>query len=179
MITPFLNQIFALLTIGGQIFIVIGIIYAIAQRKNKENTLIQFFVKNAYFFAFIIQFTAMVGSLIYSNIIGYAPCDLCWYQRIFSYPTVVLLGMAIMRREQKIVDYVLALTIIGTMISIYHNYISFGGESLLPCPANGVSCTKLYVYEYGYVTIPMMMLTAFALTIFFLMMHKKFTLTKS
>lgn len=173
-----INKLLALATIGGQVFIAIGILYAIYQRKNRENVVIQFFVHNAMFFAFVILLTAMVGSLIYSGIIGYTPCDLCWYQRIFSYPSVFLLGMGIIRREHKIIDYVLMLSIVGSIISLYHNYITFGGESILPCPADGVSCTKLYVYEFGYISIPMMMLTAFALTIFFLAIQKKFTMAK-
>lgn len=178
MFTPLTNQILSILTIGGQIFVAFGILYAIYQRKNKENKLIQFFARNAIFFSFIILLVAMVGSLIYSGVIGYAPCDLCWYQRIFSYPSVFMLGMAMVRREHKAVDYVIMLSIIGGIISIYHNYISLGGTSILPCPAGGVSCTKLYVFEFGYITIPMMMLTAFALVIFLLAIQKKFTLAK-
>lgn len=173
-----INKLLALATIGGQVFIAIGILYCVYQRKNRENPVIQFFVHNAMFFAFVILLTAMVGSLIYSGIIGYAPCDLCWYQRIFSYPSVFLLGMGIIRREHKIIDYVLMLSIVGSIISLYHNYITFGGESILPCPADGVSCTKLYVYEFGYISIPMMMLTAFALTIFLLAIQKKFSTAK-
>lgn len=176
--TDIINKLLALATIGGQIFIVAGIIYAIYQRKNKENRLIQFFAHNAIFFSFIILLTAMVGSLVYSGIIGYPPCDLCWYQRIFSYPSVFMLGMAMVRREHKPVDYVIMLSVIGSIISLYHNYISLGGNSFLPCPAGGVSCTKLYVYEFGYISIPMMMLTAFALVIFLLAIQKKFSIAK-
>lgn len=174
--TDIINKLLALATIGGQIFIVAGAIYAFVQRRKAHDIIIQFFARNAIFFSFIILLTAMVGSLVYSGLIGYAPCDLCWYQRIFSYPSVFMLGMGMVRREHKAVDYVIMLSIIGSIISLYHNYISLGGESFLPCPANGVSCTKLYVYEFGYISIPMMMLTAFALTIFLLIIQKKFTI---
>ena len=173
-----INKLLAIATIGGQIFIVIGTIYAIIERKKANNAIIQFFARNGMFFSFIILLTAMIGSLVYSGVIGYAPCDLCWYQRIFSYPSVFLLGMGMIRRDQKIINYVLMLSIIGSIISLYHNYISLGGESFLPCPATGVSCTKLYVYEFGYISIPMMMLTAFALTIFLLIIQKKFSTAK-
>lgn len=179
MSTALLNQILALLTIGSQVFIVVGIVYALIQRNQKGDFILRFFSSYAMFFAFLVALGATVGSLVYSDVLGYEPCNLCWYQRIFVYPSVILLGMAMIKKERNIIDYVLALSIVGTVISLYHNYISFGGNAVLPCPANGVSCTKLYVLEFGYITIPMMMLTAFALMIFLLVIGKYFGATSS
>lgn len=175
MFTLYLNKTLALLTLGSQIFIAVGIIYAIFQRKNKQNDVIQFFVKNTLTFTFIILLSASLGSLLYSNVIGFEPCYLCWYQRIFTFPSVILLGMAIVKKDEGILDYVLGLSLVGITISLYHNFIYYGGTSFIPCPATGVSCAKLYVYEFGYITIPLMMLTTFALVIFLILLHKKFS----
>ena len=35
---------------------------------------------------------ATLGSLYFSEIKGYIPCTMCWYQRIFMYP-IVLIGL--------------------------------------------------------------------------------------
>jgi disulfide bond formation protein DsbB len=174
MTTLYLNKILALATIGSQAFIVAGTVYAILMRK-RNDPIIQFFVKNTLAFTFIILLAATLGSLLYSNIVGFEPCYLCWYQRIFTFPSVILLAMAMVKKDRGILDYVLGLTFIGTLISIYHNFISYGGSDFIPCPATGASCTKLYVYEFGYVTIPMMMLTTFALVIFLILLHRKFS----
>lgn len=175
MTTLYLNKILALLTIGSQVFIAVGIVYALLMRKRKDDPIIQFFVKNTITFTFIILLSATLGSLLYSNVVGFEPCYLCWYQRIFTFPSVILLGMAMVKKDKGILDYVLGLTIVGTLISLYHNFISFGGSSFIPCPATGASCTQLYVYEFGYITIPMMMLTAFALVIFLIVLQRKFS----
>ena len=123
--------------------------------------------------AFIVAIISTVGSLFYSQIAGYAPCELCWYQRIFMYPQVVLLGIALWRKDRNIIDYSIALSLVGFFIALYQNYINYGGVSAY-CQilGMGVSCTKRYTYEFGYITIPMMALTAFVLVIVFLWMQR-------
>ena len=120
-----INKILASGTIGSQIFILLVIIYALLPYKN--NKVSDFFSKNGIMFAFIIALVAQVGSLFYSNYAGFSPCSLCWFQRIFMYPEVILLGMALFKKEDYIVDYSLALSIVGWIVSAYHNYIYFTG----------------------------------------------------
>ena len=110
------------------------------------------------------------GSLFYSEIAGFDPCKLCWFQRIFMYPLAILLGLALIRKDFKFTFYPFALTLIGAIISLYHNTIYYGGISIFPCEpfGLGVSCTKVLVMEFGYVTIPLMALTAFLLIILLL-----------
>lgn len=104
-----------------------------------------------------------IGSLWYSNVIGYEPCDLCWVQRIFLYPQVLLLGVALVKRDRGAVDYALALSLAGLAVAAYHVSLQVGLTPLLPCSVGAVSCGKLFFLAYGYVTIPVMSLTAFAL----------------
>ena len=116
-------------------------------------------------FAWIVALLATLGSLFYSDILGYTPCKLCWFQRIFMYPQAILLGVAFFRRDNRVLEYVLWLSGIGFLIAAYHYLIHIG---LLPgsCAVTGisVSCSQRFVMEFGYITIPMMSLTAFALT---------------
>src|SRR3990167_10964641 len=98
--------------------------------------------------AFTAVLIATLGSLTYSEIIGYEPCKLCWIQRILMYPQVILLGMALLKKDYKIADYGLVLAAMGGFFSLYHGYIYYGGSSILPCSASGLaaSCAARYVF---------------------------------
>jgi disulfide bond formation protein DsbB len=170
MLIPIVNKILAIFTFGSQIFILLGITQLLFFRKKTGNLVINFFSRNGLFFALIIAVVATAGSLFYSEIAGYEPCKLCWFQRIFMYPLVILIGLALIKKDLKFTFYPSALAGIGAVISLYHNYVYYGGISLFPCEPFGLgaSCTKVLVMEFGYITIPLMALTAFILILLFL-----------
>ena len=105
---------------------------------------------------------AMAGSLFFSEVMGLPPCVLCWYQRIAMYPIVILAVIGISRNDRKLYTSVLALSIPGLLISIYHNllYWKILPESVAPCML-GVSCTTKFFEWLGFITIPFMALVAF------------------
>lgn len=161
----------ALLVIIAQVSLVL--ILAAAIFRNKFSRLYAALVNWSLPLAFVVALVATLGSLYLSLIAGFQPCDLCWYQRIFMYPQVILLGLSLLKREAVVVDYCLTLLGVGTAISLYHNYIVYRAVTATFCSAVGeVSCTQQYIIEFGFVTIPVMALTAF-LTIFaLLLLHK-------
>ena len=110
----------------------------------------------------LIAALATSGSLYFSEIAHLPPCMLCWYQRICMYPLVVILAVGIWKKDKNIPFFVLPLSIIGTIISIYHNllYYKIIPESLAPCTL-GISCTTKQIEWFGFVTIPLMSLFAF------------------
>ena len=105
---------------------------------------------------------AVLGSLYFSEIRHFPPCVLCWYQRIFMYPLVLLIPVGIISKDKNLPKYVLSLSVIGTIIAIYHNllYYNILPESAAPCVA-GVSCTTHFFAWFGFVTIPFLSLCAF------------------
>ncbi len=103
----------------------------------------------------VITALAMIGSLVYSNIIGYPPCWLCWMQRIAIYPIAILGITALVRNEKTIIPYIKVLAWTGWVIALYHIFIYYTGYSPLPCDASA-TCTARYVYEFGFMTIPLM-----------------------
>lgn len=107
---------------------------------------------------------ATAASLFLSEVLGYPPCVLCWYQRIAMYPLVPLIAAGILRRDRGIHLYVLPLSVIGLAIALYHNllYIGIIPEAASACRA-GVSCTTRFFEWFGFITIPFLSLTAFAL----------------
>ncbi|MBX4210709.1 disulfide bond formation protein B [Candidatus Parcubacteria bacterium] len=124
-------------------------------------------------YGFIVALSALVASLIFSNIIGFTPCELCWVQRIFLYSQVPLLGLALWKRDTKISDYSIILSVLGFVVALYHSYTQLGGHSLTACTTAGGACSKIYFVEWGYVTIPSMALTAFALLLLFMIAQKR------
>ena len=131
-----------------------------------------FITKFALQFAFAMTLIAMLGSLTYSNVIGFPPCDLCWMQRIFLYPQVFMIGLALWRKESSIFAYTRILSVIGLAVSVWHNFIYYGGSSPFPCSATA-SCTAHYVEVLsGIATIPSMALVSFIL-LFVISFYKK------
>ena len=119
--------------------------------------------KYALYIAFIQAWLATLGSLFYSQIIGLVPCVLCWYQRIFMYPLVILLTVAIVRKDKNIPYYVLPMTIIGALIAAYQYLLQMtplGAVELTKCDLTN-PCSKIDAIYLGFVTIPLMSLAAF------------------
>lgn len=163
------------LTVIGQVIAAI-LLVSFAAGSKFSNSLTQFINKNALVFAFVVALIATGGSLFYSEIIGFEPCKLCWFQRIFMYPQIILLGLAIWRKDQKIAIYNIALSAIGAIIAGYHYLLQIGVAPELKCSAVGysVDCSQRFVLQFGYITIPMMAFTAFLLIILFLAGKKDF-----
>ncbi len=129
-----------------------------------KNILNKISVEMVYYAILLQAGVAMAGSLFFSEVMNLPPCVLCWYQRIAMYPIVVLTAIGIIRNDRNTYISVLALSIPGLLISIYHNllYWKILPESIAPCTA-GVSCTTKFFEWFGFITIPLMALTAFTI----------------
>jgi disulfide bond formation protein DsbB len=114
------------------------------------------------YLAWLLALLGTVGSLFFSEVLGYPPCVLCWYQRIALYPLVLVIGVGIAIRDRRIALYALPITLIGLMIGIYHNLLYYGiiPEGITPC-TEGVPCNAVQLELLGFVTIPLMSLAAF------------------
>lgn len=127
--------------------------------------------QNLIYLAWFQALIATFGSLFFSEVMFLPPCTLCWYQRILMYPLVIVLTVGILLRDKNVKFYALPLSLIGLAISIYHNLLYYGviAESLAPCRM-GISCTTRQIEWFGFITIPLLALTAFiviTLSLFF------------
>ncbi len=123
--------------------------------------------------AWVFSLTATVGSLFFSEVMQLPPCVLCWYQRIAMYPIVVVLGAGIIMRDfSRVKYYALPLALAGLGIAVYHNLLYYGiiPESITPC-TQGISCTSRQIEWLGFITIPLLSLTAFTLVSAFLLFY--------
>lgn len=163
----------------AEIVFILCCVYALAVPTDKFS---RFLGKNLnrsiLWIGFLFPLFMMVGSLIYSEIIGYAPCLLCWYGRVMIYPQVVLFGIALWKKDRMILPYITGLTVVALIIALYHTIITITGESPLPCSSNGVSCLTRYVYDFGFISIPFMELSAVVSLFFAIMVSKRYQKTQ-
>ena len=116
--------------------------------------------------AFVVSLGSSALTLFYSEVLGIEPCPLCWWQRVFLYPQVVLFAIALWKRDTLIASYSIALSFLGFCFAIYHHALQILPTGTLPCPATGeVSCAMRIMFEFGYITYPLMSATLFAFLI--------------
>jgi disulfide bond formation protein DsbB len=129
----------------------------------------------ALFAAWIVALVATLGALFIGEVMGQAPCLLCWFQRVFMFPLVLLLGIALYRSDRGIWRYALPLAGVGLLIALYHLLLYAGiiPQAIQPCGA-GPSCAKADLNVIGVVPIPLLSLMAFsAISGFLLLLRSK------
>lgn len=112
--------------------------------------------------AWLQALIATTGSLYFSEVMHLPPCTLCWYQRILMYPLVFVLAVSLLTNDPRLRLYALPLSVTGLVVAGYHNLLYYGviPEGLTQCAA-GVSCTARQIEWLGFITIPLLSLTAF------------------
>ena len=111
--------------------------------------------------ALLAAWVAMCGSLFMSEVLGWLPCVLCWYQRILMYPLAIILAIGILRRDRGIHRYVLPFSLVGMGVSLYH-YLLIKTNWFPPPPCvAGIPCTVDYLDWFGFINVPFMALVAF------------------
>lgn len=155
--TTFFNTLSAL---GGIVFLALSVILLFSI-VTKRNTVVSIFV--ATHTLVVVCSTALlatIGSLIYSLVIGFPPCDLCWYQRIFMYPIAFISLLDLWTKRATSMLYSKLLAIGGLLFASFHTLIYYTNINPIPCSATA-SCTARYVWEFGFMTIPLMALSSF------------------
>ena len=129
-----------------------------------------------YWGAWIVGLMATMGSLFFSEVMGFVPCSLCWYQRIFMYPVAILLTIGIVKSDAKAIDYTLPLVFLGWLTAFYHKLLMWGiiPESATPC-RSGIPCSARYINYFDFITIPFLSLVAFSLLMALIILHRNET----
>jgi disulfide bond formation protein DsbB len=121
--------------------------------------------------AWLVAALAMIGSLFFSEIAKFTPCTLCWYQRIAMYPLVVILGVALVKREQRAPTGSATLAAVGAVIAAYHVALEW-----IPSLGSGACdvsapCTVAWFRAFGIFSLPTLALTAFLLILTLLLVR--------
>jgi disulfide bond formation protein DsbB len=163
------TKVLAIFTLEGNVlFVLLAIAHIVA--KPFFRKVMRWIGEHALLLGLFLSASSTIGSLVYSQVVGYPACILCWIQRIFMYPQMFLFGLAWWRKDRSIIPYALMLTLLGGAVALYQwvkdMLVLYGDGSLsLGCPvvAGLPSCDRIYVLEFGYITIPMIALNAFML----------------
>ena len=110
--------------------------------------------------ATMIAVGATFGSLYFSEVRNFVPCEYCWYQRIVMYPLALILLIATIRRDKNIIPYALSLSLSGLALSAYHYQLQLFPEQSSSCGFDA-SCTYRWIEVFGFITIPLLALTSF------------------
>ena len=114
--------------------------------------------------AWIIALVATLSVLFIGEVLGQAPCVLCWFQRAFMFPLAIILGLGLWWQDRQVGRYGIALALGGAAFAIWHLglYAGLVPERIQPCTATGPSCTDENQLVLG-IPIPLMALVAFTL----------------
>ena len=115
------------------------------------------------FSAWMVALAASLGALFVGEILGQAPCTLCWHQRVFMFPLAILLAVACYRSDGGVWRYALPLAAIGWLIAGWHTLLIYGvvSEAIQPCSASGPSCSGEGMLLLGVAPLPLLSLLAF------------------
>ena len=171
MVTSTVTLYLALLAVVAQVAVVTALVLVLVA-PDAGRRMAAAVRPSALTLAFCVAAVATAGSLYFSEVAHFLPCRLCWYQRIAMYPLVPILGLAAWRRDLAVRPYALALAGIGSLISTYHVLLErFPSLETSACEKTN-PCTLIWVKRFGYLTIPTMALSAFALIFVLLMVAR-------
>jgi disulfide bond formation protein DsbB len=155
----------AVLAVAAEATVVLAIAVAVVGGRRARMRMREVFGHDALTLALVVAAVSMAGSLWFSYGAGFVPCTLCWYQRISMYPLVPLLATGLIVRDPRVRIYAGVFAVIGLGLSAYHIVLErFPSlESDVCDRAN--PCTIIWVRRFGYLTIPTMAASAFALII--------------
>ncbi|MBP9821339.1 MAG: disulfide bond formation protein B [Candidatus Pacebacteria bacterium] len=142
----------------GAIIITIAILTTIVGLVWYRETTQRMIQKYFLWDGLLLALAGLVGSLIYSNFFGFPPCTLCWWQRIFLYPQIILFSIGLWGRGDKrtIALSSSILSGLGLLVSIYQYLLQMGlFENSTVC-IGGTACASIDAIAFGFITIPMM-----------------------
>ena len=125
------------------------------------------------FGAWLVASVSTLGALFFGEVMHLPPCVLCWYQRIFMFPLVLILPVGMFPFDRKVVRYALPLAALGWLFAAFHVLLIAGviPEGMKPC-TQGVPCSEKVIEWFGFVTIPFLALVAFSALIALLVLAK-------
>jgi disulfide bond formation protein DsbB len=158
---------FTVLILGGLIAVVGVWVFGNDELKAEFATM-------ALPLAAIVAVGATAGSLYFSEVRNFTPCELCWYQRIAMYPLALLLPVAVWRRDRGVVPYAIGAAVVGAGISGYHYQLQLFPGQGSAC-SGAIPCSFRWVDVFGFVSIPLLALGSFVLIVMLLVTGIRFS----
>lgn len=115
------------------------------------------------FAAWLVATVSTLGALFLSEVMRVAPCTLCWYQRVFMFPTVFVLLSGLFPLDRRVLRYAAPLVVAGWLVALFHLLLTMRviPEEMTPC-TQGIPCSRIDMELFGFLTIPMLSLLSFS-----------------
>jgi disulfide bond formation protein DsbB len=165
------SALLAVAAIGWSLLLVWAIF--MGSKGETGRAVLQVARDNAMRLSLLLAGASMVGSLYFSEVAHYAPCKLCWYQRVCMYSVAVISLVAVIRRERSAAPYVLTLSLVGLVVSTYHYVVEWFPQLESRVCAVDVPCTTIWFRELGFLTMPSMAGIAFIAIILTMVAERK------
>src|SRR3954464_9326757 len=173
--TQNIGFLLSVLGVVGQVLVGLGIVVgvlALAGVRGPLEAIRRLLWGYELWGAFVVAAVATGGSLFYSQVAHYIPCEFCWFQRVLMYPLSILTLLIAVRGDNRAARYLIPLPVVGAGTSIYHMLIERGViEEPKACTLSapgGCGTNWIANHSFGYLTTPTLALTAFLLLIGFL-----------
>lgn len=155
--------------------IVLYVLYRVILKKPWSHEVASLLQKYGLLMAALIALGATVGSLLISYGFGIPACDLCWFQRTMIYPLAVIMLVAWWRNDVGVWNYVAPLAGIGALIGLYQHVMQVWPSLGLACGSTtaSASCAVRYMFEFGYITLPLLGVTTCVLVAIFALEARK------
>jgi disulfide bond formation protein DsbB len=154
------TSLLALVALGGSLILLVA--RMLVRRARWAAWIVEPFAAAGLWVAALVAAVATAGSLYFSEVAGYIPCQLCWYQRIAMYPLAVILVIAAIRRDHKAIWYVLPIAAVGAGIAGWHRLVELRPQlESTSCSAVGPSCAATWFEQFGFVTLAFMAFSGF------------------
>lgn len=158
-------SLLSLALLGGTIIVLIArLAYG---RMQWATALVDGFRPLSRPLAAAVTTTCMLGSLYFSEVVGYIPCRLCWFQRAAMYPLAIILVWFTVRKTERIAHVTVPIAAIGAAISVYHWLFERWPKLDTGVCSVSVPCDFVWFENFGFVTLPFMAFTGFFATIVF------------
>ena len=150
----------AILAPGSLLVLALSLALAFVAGAPAATAVRAFLLRRGPWLAFAIAATATLGSLYYSEIAGYTPCEMCWFQRGAMYPLSVLLLIAALRGDTRAWRYIVPVAAVGLLFSMYHYQLELFPDQPSMCSTT-VPCSVRWVDVYGFISLAFMAGAAF------------------
>jgi len=153
------SALLALACLAGGIITLLAL--ALGGRPSWAETVLTQVRASGVWMMCLITSGAMFGSLYFSEVANFAPCKLCWYQRIAMYSTAIISFVAAFRRDNSVARYTIVLAPLGLIVSVYHYLLEWFPSIETSVCSLDVPCTSIWFRELGFVTLCFMAGCAF------------------
>jgi disulfide bond formation protein DsbB len=121
--------------------------------------------------AWLLALVSSLSAIYIGEVLGQAPCVLCWFQRAFMFPLAVILAVACYYSDFNVWRYALPLAVIGSLFALAHSllYVGLLPQPIQPCTATGPSCSGARMTIFGGLPLPFLSLGIFVAIIILLL----------